>query len=161
MAEVGVGRRMPPVSLGVLVGEEIQSRSFEQLLMGRRAVIIGVPGAFTPVCTEEHVPGLINSAERLKASGIGLLICVAPNDPWTIEARARQVDPGRKLMFLSDGNLTLAKALGATIRDTDHFLGTRNRRYLMQTRDAVLERLTVETSPLALSCTRAQDVILD
>lgn len=161
MAEFGAGRRVPSVSLGALVGDVIQPRSFEHILMGRRAVVIGVPGAFTPVCTEQHVPGLINNADRLKASGIGLLICVAPNDPWTLDAWARQVDPGRKLMFLSDGNLALANALGTTMRDTDHFLGQRTRRYLLQTRDAVVERLTVETSPLALSCTRAQDVILD
>jgi len=161
MAEFGVGKRVPPIGLGVLVGEEIQARSLEQLVAGRRAVIIGVPGAFTPVCTEQHVPGLINGAERLKASGIDLLICIAPNDPWTIRAWARQVDPGRKLMFLSDGNLSLAKALGTTIRDMDHFMGLRTRRYLLQTRDAVIQRLTVESSPLALSCTRAQDVFLD
>jgi 2-Cys peroxiredoxin 5 len=161
MAEVGVGKRVPPLNLGVLVDGMIQPRSLEMLLQGRRAVIIGVPGAFTPVCTEHHVPGLINSAERLKASGVGLLVCVTPNDPWTTDAWARLVDPERKLLFLSDGNLALAAALGTTIRDTDNFLGQRSRRYLLQTRDAVIERLNVETSPLALTCTRAQDVILD
>jgi len=161
MTRIGVGKRVPHVTLGGLVAEEIQPRSLETLLQGRRAVIIGVPGAFTPVCTEQHVPGLINSADRLKASGIGLLICVTPNDPWTTGAWSRQVDPQGKLLFLSDGNLALAGALGTVIRDTDNFLGQRTRRYLLQTRDAVIERLTVETSPLALSCTRAQDIILD
>lgn len=161
MPEACAGQRVPRISLGVLVGQEIQPRSFEQILAGRRAVVIGVPGAFTPICTGLHVPDLISSAERLRASGIDLLICITPNDPWTMDAWARTVDPHGKLMFLSDGNLALAKALGTTIRDTEHFLGLRTRRYLMQTRDAVIERLTVESSPLALTCTRAQDVIID
>lgn len=161
MEAVSVGKRVPPVTLGTLVGDEIVARPLERLLLGRRAVIIGVPGAFTPVCTEHHVPGLIASADRLLAGGIGLLICITPNDPWTTAAWARTIDPDHKLLFLSDGNLALSNALGATIRDTKHFMGQRNRRYLMQTRDAVIERLTIETSPLALTCTRAQDVFLD
>lgn len=161
MFEAFTGRRIPPVSLGALLSGEVHARSLEQVLAGRRAVMIGVPGAFTPVCTEQHVPSLIASADRLKVSGIDLLICITPNDPWTTDAWARQVDPGRKLLFLSDGNLSLATALGVTVRDAEHFLGLRNRRYLMQTRDAVIERLTVETAPMALSCTRPQDIILD
>jgi 2-Cys peroxiredoxin 5 len=161
MDAVGVGKRVPPVILGAMFGDEIVARPLERLLLGRRAVIIGVPGAFTPVCTTQHVPGLIASADRLSAGGVSLLVCITPNDPWTTAAWARTIDPDHKLLFLSDGNLALSNALGATMRDTEHFMGQRNRRYLMQTRDAVIDRLSIETSPLALTCTRAQDVLLD
>lgn len=161
MSVVGMGKRVPSVTLAALINERVQPRALERLLEGRRAVIIGVPGAFTPVCTEHHVPGLNDSADRLRASGVSALFCVTPNDPWTTSAWARQVDPEGKLIFLSDGNLALSNALGTTIRDSDNFLGLRNRRYLLQTRDGVIERFSVEASPLALTCTRAQDILLD
>ena len=157
----GVGKRVPPIALGVVENGEIRRRALEGLLAGKRAVVVGVPGAFTPVCTREHLPDFIISAERLRAGGIDLMLCVTPNDPWTTAAWAQQLDPGGTLVFLSDGNLDLAEAIGARFRDTEHFMGWRSRRYLMQTENAVIKRLTIETQPLALTCTRAQDVMLD
>jgi len=94
-----------------------------ELIAGRRAVIAGVPGAFTPVCTCRHIPDILENAARLRGAGYDLIACVAPNSPWAVAAWAGEVDPAGVMTFLSDGNLTLARALGVTVSVPDLMLG--------------------------------------
>lgn len=154
------GDRVPPVTLARLVGGEVQTVSLQAVLARRRVVTVGVPGAFTPICTREHIPGFIATAPKLKAAGYDLILCIAPNDPWTLDAWAAQVDPDEKILFLSDGNLAFARAVGAAITDYPHFLGDTSTRFLMTTRDSVIERLTIEPAPMSLTCTRSEDVLI-
>src|SRR5262245_13856743 len=114
--------------LAEMRGGEILPVSPRALFMGRRAVVIGVPGAFTPLCTLRHVPDFIRSAGALKQSGVDALYCIAPNDPFTVSAWAREVDPGGVVRFLSDGNLEFTRQLGVNIFYRDMFLGERSRR---------------------------------
>ncbi len=139
----------------------IQSESAEALFAGRRAILIGLPGAFTPACSGKHVPDFVQQAPRLKASGFDLIACVAANDPWTLEAWSRELDPDRQLVFLSDGNLEFARKTGLTRFDPDQFLGERCRRFMMILNGAVVEKLSVETELAAITCTRSVDVLLD
>jgi peroxiredoxin len=153
------GLRAPPVTLARLERGEIVHHPAERLFQGRRAIVIGVPGAFTPVCTHEHIPAFVASAPRLRAAGFDLIACICPNDPWTTAAWANALDPDGKIMFLSDGNLDWARALKVSFFDKENFLGERSRRYRMTLRHAVIEKLVVEDSPLALTCTGVEDVL--
>lgn len=130
------------------------------LFRERRAVVVGVPGAFTPVCTERHLPDFIRNADRLRQSGYDLVMCLAPNDPWTVERWARIIDPERKLRFVSDGNLEFSRKLALTEVRKDLFLGERTMRFLMLLEDGVVERITVEPFTERLTCTRCVDVML-
>jgi len=142
------------------MGGEIESVALERQLQGRKVLLLGVPGAFTPVCTTEHVPELVAHADRLKASGIDRIFCIATNDPWSIALWAEQLDPEGKVEFLSDGNLDFGRALGLTTREPEVFLGERSRRFLMVTEDVVIRHLVVEPNSLALTCTRPGDLLL-
>lgn len=153
------GDRIPQASLGRLVHGEVELVSLQQLLADKRAVIVGLPGAFTPVCTCEHVPDLLGNVDQLRASGIDYVIVVAPNSPWAIEAWAERVDPSGKIMFLSDGNLALARALGVNTFDPANMLGETTARYMMIAGKGVVHRINVEPNVNRLSCTRAQDVV--
>ena len=153
------GQRVPSISLGRLDNGEVRRVGLEMLTAGQRVIIVGVPGAFTPVCTSQHVPDFVANAERLKASGFTRTLCIGPNDPWTMSAWAREVDPDGKLEFLSDGNLELSRAMGLTVREPEMFLGERSRRYLMVVNNSVIERLNIEPRPLGLTCTRASNLI--
>lgn len=155
------GRRVPNIMLGELYGDEIVTVHTEQLFLGVRAVVIGVPGAFTPVCSGQHLPNFIANAPRLKAAGFSLIACVAPNDPWTIDRWARDIDPDRHVRFLSDGNLAFTRALGLSARADSLFLGERSQRYVMTLRNAVIEKLRVEDDIVSLHCTHADAVMLD
>ena len=129
------------------------------LLVGKRAVVVGVPGAFTPVCTREHVPGLVAQADRLRASGVDYVICVTPDNPWVTKAWSHEVDPAAKLMFLSDDNLALARALGVNVVDQRLCLGETSSLYMLLVDRGLVRRLSVEPRVSDLTCTRAQDVV--
>ncbi|MGE3302807.1 MAG: redoxin family protein [Hyphomonadaceae bacterium] len=156
-----VGRRLPPATLAEWVGDGPAAVRAERLFAGRRAVVVGVPGAFTPVCTGRHVPAFVASAAKLRASGFSLLACIAPNDPWTLRRWAEEVDPAGELRFLSDGNLHFTRALGLCMQDEAHFLGERSKRYSMIVEDAVIRRISVEESIFDVGCSAAEQLLLD
>ncbi len=155
------GRRVPDAPLGELYGDEIATVRTETLFLGVRAVVIGVPGAFTPMCTKQHLPDFIANAPKLRAAGFGLIACIAPNDPWTLARWAQDLDPGGAVRFLSDGNLAFTRALGLSARGDSLFLGERSQRYVMTLNGAVIEKLRVEDNILDLSCTGSDSVMLD
>lgn len=104
--------RVPDALIAELVNGQVTPIKASDLLGQGRALVIGVPGAFTPACTERHLPGLVNNAERLRRSGYDKLVCIVASDPFATDAWSRQVDPERKVRFISDGNLNLARTLG-------------------------------------------------
>ncbi len=155
-----VGERAPAVRLARLRHGALEEVDLEARLSGLRAVVVGVPGAFTPVCTRDHVPDFVANAEALKRAGHDAVICVAPNDPWTLAAWAERLDPHGAVEFLSDGNRDLARALGVLTVDRANFFGERSQRYLLVTQRCVIERLRVEPVFDVLTCTRAEDVLI-
>lgn len=81
-----------------------------------------------------------------------------PDNPWVVDAWAHSVDPDGRLLFLSDGNLVLARALGVTLMDADHFLGESSARYMMLMQNGMVQRFSVEQSIQKVTCTRSEDV---
>lgn len=160
-AGVKIGQRAPLAMLAELVGEEVKAVSTDMLFAGRRAVVIGAPGAFTPICTRNHVPEFVAAADNMRRAGYSLVACIVASDPFATERWAREMDPERKVRFLSDGNLDFARAANLVSLERDLFLGERSARYLMVLENAVVHRFSVERSMMDLSCTRAQDVFVD
>jgi peroxiredoxin len=153
-----VGSALPPVDLAKASADAIDPVRLDALIGRRRALLFGVPGAFTPVCTHEHVPDYVANAAALRQSGYELLVCVAPNDPFTLHAWSRRVDPAGSLLFLSDGNQALARALGVEARHPEYFLGHGNHRYLLTAEAGRITHLAVESSLTIITCTRAADL---
>lgn len=122
---------------------------------------MGIPGAFTPVCTQHHIPEFVASADRLTASGFSHLICIAPNDPFVLKAWAQQIDPQGRIEFYSDGNLEFARSLGLLEQVTHLYLGWRSSRYLMVTDGGVIRRLRVEKDAVHYDCTKPQNALVD
>lgn len=154
-----IGSRIPGIRLGYYEDGEVQSLDAPDIFAVGRSVVMGVPGAFTPVCTRLHVPDFVRSADSLRASGFGQLICIVPNDPFVVAEWAAQVDPGNKLRFLSDGNLEFTSALGLQATHRDLFLGMRSERYLLVIDKGVIVRFKIEPNIFGFTCTRAQDVV--
>ncbi len=151
---IQVGQRLPEVTLARANGLSLERVDLLPLLQGRRVVLVGLPGAFTPVCTGHHIPELKAHAASLKASGYQEIICIAPNSPWAVKAWADCTDPEGQLTFLSDGNLELARATGLAAHAPRLFLGSCSARYAMIVDRAVIQKLAVEADIDALSCTR-------
>lgn len=156
-----VGMRVPAAMLSELGPDgQVNALHTETLLSGVRVLVIGVPGAFTPICTRQHLPPFIEKADALKRSGFKDVICITTSDPFSVSAWQRQIDPAQKLHMLSDGNLDFTRATGLMSLERDLFLGERSCRYAMILENAIVTKLSVETSVLSVSCSSA-DVMLE
>lgn len=158
LSALKIGQRLPPATLGEYRGDVLTPVRMEPLLAGKRTIIVGVPGAFTPTCSEKHLPPFIENADTLRRSGVDQLLVISPSDPFAMAAWSREVDPGQKLRFLSDGNLEFTRKAGLVSHEPEFFLGERSRRYTMVVQDAVVERLHIETSVVNVTCSRAAAV---
>ena len=154
-----VGRRIPDATLGYMENGTLKTIDAEKVFANERVVTIGVPGAFTPICTKEHVPDFIRNAEQLKNSGFSKLVCIAANDPFVLDEWARQLDPDHKILFLADGNLSFIRSLGLAAKLPDLILGERSERFMMITQDGIIEHFRIEPNVLTFSCTRAEDAL--
>lgn len=111
---------------------------------GKTVVIVGVPGAFTPTCSEKHLPGFIEQADALKKAGVDEIWCVAVNDAFVMGAWAQATGGAGKIRFMGDGSAEFAKATGLTFDLTAKGLGVRNQRYSMLIRQGKVDALFVE-----------------
>lgn len=154
-----IGGEVPNKTLGLLRDGEIQAIDARMTFSHGKVVAIGVPGAYTPVCTEQHIPDFVRNASKLKKSGYGKLICIAPNDPFVLERWARELDPYGRILFLADGNLEFARALGLTAELPSLYLGERCERFMIITVNGRVQSIKVEPNVLTYSCTRTEDAL--
>lgn len=103
-----------------------------------------MPGAFTPTCSNQHVPGYVAQAEALKAAGVDEIWCLAVNDAFVMGAWARDQKTAGKLRMLADGDAAFAKATGLTLDLNGKGLGLRSNRYSMLVKDGKVAKLNVE-----------------
>ena len=136
------GDKLPDVAIQVIDGD-VQTRRTGELFAARKAVLIGVPGAFTPTCSTLHLPGFVHHAADFQARGINLM-CVSVNDVHVMQAWAvsQQVPPG--LLMLADGNAGFTRALGLEFDGSAFGMGMRARRFALYAEDGVVRLLHVE-----------------
>jgi peroxiredoxin len=144
---IQVGDRLPAVNLKQLTADGIKDVPITELIRGKKVVLFAVPGAFTPTCSEKHLPGFVEQADAIKAKGVDAVLCVAVNDPFVLSAweKARNVDG--KVTILSDGNAEFTRAIGLDLDASGFGLGTRSKRYAMVVDDGVVRTLLVEDVP--------------
>jgi peroxiredoxin len=141
---IQIGDRIPDVTLRTIAAGRDREVSTDELFRGKRAVLFAVPGAFTPTCSDYHLPGFVEQAEAIKARGIDLIACVAVNDHFVMDAWGKAREVGDRILMLADGNGEFARAMGLE-QDSSRFgLGTRSRRYSALIEDGVLKALNVD-----------------
>ena len=113
-------------------------------LAGKTIALFAVPGAFTPTCSERHLPGYIEQADAFKAAGVDEIWCVAVNDAFVMGAWGRDQKATGKVRMIADGDAALAKALGLTLDLNGKGLGLRSNRYSMLVKDGKVVTLNVE-----------------
>ena len=114
------------------------------LTKGKKVVLFGLPGAFTPTCSAKHVPSYLSNYDKLKAKGVDEVACVSVNDAFVMGAWARDQHTGDKVRMLGDGSAEFAKALGLTLDLNARGMGTRSQRFSMLIDDGVVKALNVE-----------------
>jgi peroxiredoxin len=141
---IKVGDRVPNGSFTVMTGEGPKPKSTDELFKGKKVVLFAVPGAFTPTCHKNHLPGFVKNAGAIKAKGVDTIAVTGVNDVFVFDAWKKATGAGGKIEFLADGNADFAKALDMTLDGTGFGLGTRSKRYAMLVEDGVVKKLNVE-----------------
>lgn len=141
---IAVGDHVPDVQLKVVVGMGSQAVSSIDVLGQGKVVLFGVPAAFSPTCSDVHLPGFVAHADELSARGVGKVVCVSVNDAYVMSAWARSQGVGDRVVMLADGNGDLARAMGLELDLTSSVMGLRNKRYAAILEDGVVVHLAVE-----------------
>lgn len=156
---IQVGDKLPAVNLKRLTGEGIKDVALGELTAGRKVVIFAVPGAFTPTCSEQHLPGFVAHAAAIRAKGVDQIICVAVNDPFVLSAWEKATGTDGAVEVLSDGNGELTRAIGLDFDASAFGLGTRSKRYAMVAEDGVVKTLLIEDVPVQAEASSAKALL--
>jgi peroxiredoxin len=139
-----IGDKLPDVEFTTMTAEGQQKMSTEVIFSGRKVVLFGVPGAFTPTCSMNHLPGFLANADAIKAKGVDTIACVAVNDVHVMNAWSKHAGTNGKIVMLADGNGTFAKATGLDVDLGMAGMGLRNKRYSMIVNNGVVQQINVE-----------------
>src|SRR5204863_5947969 len=148
---IKVGDRLPAGSLSEYVEVEtaeckIGPNEFkvDDLTRGKKVVLFGLPGAFTPTCSAKHVPSYLANYDKLKAKGVDTIACMAVNDAFVMGAWGREQKTDDKIRMLADGSGDYTKALGLEFDLSARGLGVRCQRFSMLVDDGVVKKLNIE-----------------
>ncbi|MEN0001728.1 MAG: peroxiredoxin [Pseudomonadota bacterium] len=142
-----VGDKLPSATLKMVTQDGAANMELSTLLEGKTVVLFAVPGAFTPTCTLNHLPGFIENADAIKAKGVDEIAVIAVNDPFVMQAWAEHSGGMDKIHFLADWDAALTKAMGLDADLSVAGLGVRSSRYSMIVKDGTVTTLNVEDSP--------------
>ena len=139
-----IGDRIPAATLAVMGEAGPQSITSTELLEGKRVVLFGLPGAFTPTCSARHLPGYLELADKIRAKGVDAIVCLAVNDVFVMDAWGKQQAVGDTILMVADGNADFTRAAGLDLDMTPRGFGLRSQRYAMVVDDGVVRALNVD-----------------
>ncbi len=139
---IQIGDRIPEVNIKRIDGG-IETVDTHRFFEGRKLVLFSVPGAFTPTCSEKHLPGFIAHFDAFTAKGIGVA-CMSVNDPFVMKAWAASQNAPAGMEILADGNGDFAKALGLEMDASAYGMGIRSKRFALYAENGVVKLLEVE-----------------
>ncbi len=142
---IKVGDRLPTTTFRVMTPEGPKPRATDDIFKGKKIVLFAVPGAFTPTCHRNHLPGFIHHADAIKGRGVDQIAVTSVNDPFVMAAWQNDADADGKIdLFLADGNAEFAQAIGLDSDDSERGRGIRSQRYSMIVEDGVVKCLNIE-----------------
>ncbi len=156
---IAVGEKLPDVKVYTFSEEGPKPTTSTEVLGQGKVVLFAVPGAFTPTCSDHHLPGFVMRADDLKAKGADAIVCLSVNDPFVMGAWGKDQNVGSSVLMLADGNGEFTEALGLTMDGSGFGLGAlRSQRYAAIIEDGVVTWLAVEPGP-GLSASSAEEVL--
>ncbi len=145
---IQVGDRLPQSTFRTMGPDgRPTERTTDDVFKGRKVVLFAVPGAFTPTCHKNHMPGFVAKADEIKAKGVDAIVVTAVNDVFVMDAWTKQSGSDGKIEYIADGNGDFAKAIGLTMDGSGFGLGTRSQRYAAIVEDGVVKDIAVEPAP--------------
>ena len=142
---IKVGDKLPSVTLKYMNKDGMQTATTDDLFKGKKAVLFGLPGAFTPTCSAKHLPGFIQNADAIHAKGVDTIACLSVNDAFVMRAWGEDQAVGDDIVMLGDGNGDFTAAVGLEMDGSRFGMGPRSQRYSMIVDDGVVKELNVES----------------
>jgi peroxiredoxin len=155
---IKVGDRLPNATFRVMTAEGPKPKTTDEVFKGKKVVLFAVPGAFTPTCSNNHLPGFVKNADAIKAKGVDTIAVTAVNDVFVMNAWKKAAGSDA-IEFLADGSADFAKAIDLSLDASAGGLGTRSKRYSMVVDDGVVKSLSVEEAPGKVETSGADAVL--
>ena len=155
---IQAGEKIPDLTLKTPTAAGFGDISTQEIFSGKRVVIFGVPGAFTPTCSEQHLPGFVANADAIRAKGVDDIICISVNDAFVMDAWGKDRGVGDKVTMIADGNADLARAMGLDFDGSGIGFGVRSQRYALVADDGGVKQLHVE-APMKFEVSGAEAVL--
>ena len=143
---IEAGEAVPPATLKQMTPDGIKDVQLADLLAGKKVILFGLPGAYTPVCSTKHLPGYVAEADKLKSEGIAEIACISVNDPFVMATWGEQNGADGKVLMLCDPEASFTRSLGLSLDLAAFGLGERSQRYSMIVDDGVVTTINVEKS---------------
>ena len=156
---IQVGEKIPATTFKYVSPEGPKDITTDELFRGKKVVLFAVPGAFTPACSQRHLPGFVDRAAEIRAKGIDEIACVSVNDAAVLGAWGRGQKVDGKVTMLADGSGDFAKALGLELDLSKGGLGIRSKRYSMLVDNGVVKALNVEQQPGQVEASSAEAML--
>jgi peroxiredoxin len=156
---IQVGNAIPSMTLKMLTADGMQDVDTKDLFAGKTSILFTVPAAFSPACSAQHVPGYLDKLEDFRAKGVDQIVCLAVNDPFTMDAWAKSQGVGDKIVMLPDGNGALTQALGLELDMSGVNAGQRAKRAALLVKDGVVSSIHVEDSPGSVDVSSAESML--
>jgi len=155
---IQVGDKIPQVKLKLVTSEGTQDATTEELFAGKKSVLFAVPGAFTPLCSAKHLPGFIEKAAEIKGKGVDAVYCLSVNDPFVMDAWAKDRGAGDAVSLVADGSGDFTRAVGLEMDGSNFGMGIRSQRYAAVVEDGVVTYLAVE-EPMKFEVSSADAIL--
>ncbi len=156
---IKIGDRIPNVSLSTMTADGPKDITTDEIFAGRKVVLFALPGAFTPTCSNAHLPGYVVHHDAIQAKGVDTVACLSVNDAFVMDAWGKAQNAGDHILMLADGSASLTEALGMELDLTARNFGIRSQRYALIAEDGVVTHLNVESSGPALEVSDAETIL--
>jgi len=141
---IKVGDSMPAGAFTIMTEDGPAALSSDDLFGGKKVVLFSVPGAFTPTCSMQHLPGFVDNADALKAQGVDSIACIAVNDVFVMDAWGKSAGAAGKVVMLADGNAEYTKQLGLELDASGFGMGIRGQRFSLVVDNGSVTHVNIE-----------------
>ena len=155
---IKVGDKIPSVKLKTMKDGKMSDITTDEIFRGKKVVLFAVPGAFTPTCSMQHLPGFVEKTGAIKAKGIDTIACISVNDAFVMGAWGKDKGADGKVLMLADGNGEFAKAVGLDFDGSGIGFGLRSQRYALVAEDGVVRHVAVE-QPMKFEVSSADAIL--
>jgi len=156
---IKVGDRLPEAKFRVMTAEGPGWKTTDEVFKGKKVVLFAVPGAFTPTCHKNHMPGFVTNADKIKAKGVENIYVTSVNDVFVMSEWKKASNAEGKVDVLADGAAEFAKSIGLDMDMSAGGMGVRSKRYAMLVDDGVVKTLNIEEAPGKADISGAENLL--